>query len=128
MVALFLIAVFTIVYEIRMWNNAESSGERRSIPADLNLDGRHDRLSGAGEAQSLLAACSIPRRRSLRDRYTAEADRVIADYREASESTPVYRARTGGAPARRSRSAMSISPEDKSIRGKYQPDRRLSRS
>ena len=60
----------------------------------------------------------MPARNSLRDRYAAEADRVIADYREASDSTPVYakdwqRARTALA------SAMALAPDDKTIRGKY---------
>ena len=40
--------------------------------------------------QSLFSLPLFPARNSLRDRYVAEADRVLADYREASASTPVY--------------------------------------
>jgi serine/threonine protein kinase len=116
MVALFLVAVFTIVYEIRMWNNAESLATQ--------IDAGHLNLTDAMTAYQSLARHSLssfplyPARRSLRNRYTAEADRVIADYREASDSTPVTtkdwrRAREALA------SAMSISPDDRNIRGKF---------
>ena len=116
MVALFLFSVFSIVYEIRMWNNAEALGAQ--------IDSGRLSLAGAMNAYQALAKRSIfsgplfPARRSLRNRYLAEADRVIADYREASESTPVYprdwrRAQTALV------SAMTLAPEDKSIRGKY---------
>jgi eukaryotic-like serine/threonine-protein kinase len=113
--AIFLIAVFVIVYEIRMLNNAEALANQ--------IDSGRISLADAMPAYQSLVKHSIfslplyPARRSLRNRYTAEADRVIADYREASDSTPVTikdwkRARESLA------SAMSISPDDK-IRGKY---------
>ena len=116
MVALFFFGVFSIVYEIRMWNNAEALGTQ--------IDSGRLNLVTAMTAYRALAKRSLfswplfPARRSLRNRYTAEADRVIADYREASESTPVYprdwrRAQTALA------SAMTLAPDDKSIRGKY---------
>jgi eukaryotic-like serine/threonine-protein kinase len=113
--ALFLIAVFVIVYEVRMLNNSEALANE--------IDSGRISLADAMPAYQSLVKHSIfslplyPARRSLRNRYTAEADRVIADYREASDSTPVTtkdwkRARESLA------SAMSISPDDK-IRGKY---------
>jgi serine/threonine protein kinase len=115
LVAIFLIAVFVIVYEVRMLNNAEALANQ--------IDSGRISLADAMPAYQSLVKHSIfslplyPARRSLRNRYTAEADRVIADYREASDSTPVTtkdwkRARESLA------SAMSISPDDK-IRGKY---------
>jgi serine/threonine protein kinase len=118
MVALFLASVFAVVYEIRMWKNAQSlrtqidSGQ---LAPDTAL------AAYQALAKKNLFAFSVPlapARNSLRDRYTAEADRVIADYREASESTPVYmrdwkRAETA------LRSAMKLAPDDKSLRGKY---------
>jgi tetratricopeptide (TPR) repeat protein len=114
--ALFLIAVFVIVYEIRMLNNAEALANQ--------IDSGRISLADAMPAWQSLVKHSIfslplyPARRSLRNRYTAEADRVIADYREASDSTPVTtkdwkRARESLA------SAMSISPDDNKLRGKY---------
>ena len=48
------------------------------------------RLIRRWRSKSLFSLPLYPARNSLRDRYVAEADRVIADYREASESTPVY--------------------------------------
>ncbi len=115
MVALFLCAVFTIVYELRMWNNAQS----------LRTEIDSGRLSPdlANVAYRALAEKSLfrwplsPARNSLLDRYLGEADRVIADYREASESTPVYTRDWRRAQAALN-SAMALSPDDKSIRGK----------
>ena len=115
LVAIFLIAVFVIVYEVRMLNHAEALANQ--------IDSGRISLADAMPAYQSLVKHSIfslplyPARRSLRNRYTAEADRVIADYREASDSTPVTtkdwkRARESLA------SAISISPDDK-IRGKY---------
>src|SRR5579863_1128142 len=119
LVAFFLFAVFFVVYEIRMWNNAK----------DLRAQIESGRLTPdiASAAYQALAKKNLfsffelplyPARNSLRDRYLAEADRVIADYREASESTPVYLKdwrRAQGA----LNSAMTLSPEDPSIRGRY---------
>ncbi len=116
LVALFLVGVFTIVYEFRMLNNAEA------LSSQID-SGRLD-LTGAMAAYRDLAKHSLftwplfPVRRSLRNRYTAEADRVIADYREASESTPVYPRDWRRAQAALA-SAMTLAPDDKSIRGKY---------
>jgi eukaryotic-like serine/threonine-protein kinase len=114
-VALFLIAVFTIVYEIRIYNFASG------LKAQLD-SGRVSPESADVAYQDLAKKTWIPMplwpvRRSLRDRFEAEADRVIADYREESVSTPVYlrdwrRAQTALI------SALTLSPEDKSIRGK----------
>lgn len=116
LVVLFLLGVFTIVYEIRMYNNAAA------LAAQID-SGRLD-LTEAMTAYQALAKRSLfstplfPARHSLRDRYTAEADRVIADYREASESTPVYQRDWRRAQAALA-SAMALAPEDQSIRGKY---------
>jgi len=53
----------------------------------------------------------------LRKRLEAEADRVIVDYREASESTPVYTRDWKGAQTALI-SALTLAPEDKQIQGK----------
>lgn len=111
----FFVCVFTAVYEIRMWNQAEAL-RKKIDSAQLNTD------DGAA-AYHLLAAKSFfswplyPARNSLRDRYVAEADRVITDYREASESTPVYSRDWKRAQAALTQ-AVSIAPDDTSIRGK----------
>jgi serine/threonine protein kinase len=119
LVALFLFAVFFVVYEARMWNNAK----------DLRAQIESGRVSPdiASAAYQALAKKNLfsffelplyPARNSLRDRYLAEADRVIADYREASESTPVYLKDWRRAQAALT-SAMTLSPEDPAIRGRY---------
>ena len=117
LVALFLCAVFIVVYEIRMWNNAQSLRSQidsgRLTPDIANV------AYQALAKKSLFSMPLYPARNSLRDRYLAEADRVIADYREASESTPVYLRDWRRAQAALS-SAMALSPEDQSIRGRYQ--------
>jgi len=116
LVALFLCAVFIVVYEIRMWNNAESL--RAQIDSGRLTPDVANVAYQALAKKSLFSLPLYPARNSLRDRYLAEADRVIADYREASESTPVYLRDWRRAQAALS-SAMALSPEDKSIRGKY---------
>jgi eukaryotic-like serine/threonine-protein kinase len=117
LVALFLCVVFTVVYEIRMLKNAQSLSARIDS-GQLTPDIANVAYQALAK-KSLFALPLYPARRSLRDRYLAEADRVIADYREASESTPVSlrdwrRAQTA------LNSAMTLSPEDRSIRGKYE--------
>jgi len=116
LVALFLCAVFIVVYEIRMLNNADDLRSRidsgQLTPEVANV------AYQALAKKSLFSLPLYPARNSLRDRYLAEADRVIADYREASESTPVYLRDWRRAQAALT-SAMALSPEDKSIRGKY---------
>ncbi len=117
LVALFLGAVFTVVYEVRMFNNAEALAARID-------SGRLTPESGMAAYQalakhSLFSFPLFPARHSLRDRYTAEADRVIADYREASESTPVYLRDWRRAQAALA-SAMTLAPGDSSIRGKFE--------
>jgi len=116
LVALFLASVFTMVYEIRMWNNAEAL--RQQIDSGrLNLDTANKAYVALAK-RSLFSLPLYPARASLRDRYTAEADRVIADYREASESTPVYTRDWRRAQAALA-SALALAPGDASIRGKY---------
>ena len=90
----------------------------RSIPAGSSPDDAKATYQALAK-KTLFTLPLYPARKSLRDRYIAEADRVIADYREASESTPVYAKDWRRAQAALS-SAMTISPEDKSIHGKYQ--------
>jgi serine/threonine protein kinase len=112
---LFFAGVFTIVYEVRMYNNADAL--RKKI--DSGQLGTED----GAKAYQILAKKSLfmlplwPARTSLKDRYVTEADRVLADYREASESTPVYARDWKRAQAALS-SATSIAPEDKAIRGR----------
>jgi len=116
MVAIFLCAVFTIVYEIRMYSNADAlrtrieNGELTAEVATVAYQALVDK--------SLFKWPLKPARNSLRDRYVAEADRVIADYREASESTPVT-TRDWRRAQHALNSAVSIAPSD-SIRGKSQ--------
>jgi tetratricopeptide (TPR) repeat protein len=115
LVALFLGAVFMVVYEVRMFNNAEAL--RRQIDAGrLSMDGGLGAYNSLAK-QSLFSFPLYPARASLRDRFSAEADRVIADYREASESTPVYTRDWRRAQAALN-SAVALAPDDKSIRGK----------
>lgn len=115
LVALFLSAVFVVVYEMRMLHNANAL--RVQIDSGQLTPEAASSAYQAMAKKSLFAWPLYPARNSLRDRYVAEADRVIADYREASESTPVSvrdwrRARAS------LNSAMELAPEDKSIRGK----------
>jgi hypothetical protein len=116
LVVLFLVGVFSIVYELRMLGNAEA--------LSTQIDSGRLDLTSAMTAYQALAKKSLftwplyPARRSLRNRYTAEADRVIADYREASESTPVTTRDWRRAQAALA-SAISLEPTDQKIRGKY---------
>jgi serine/threonine protein kinase len=116
LVALFLAAVFTIVYEIRMWSNAQNLSAQIDS-GQLTPDAANVAYQALAK-KSLFALPLYPARNSLRLRYLAEADRVIADYREASESTPVttrdWRRAQGALNA-----AMALSPDNKS-RGKSQ--------
>jgi tetratricopeptide (TPR) repeat protein len=115
MVAAFLLAVFTVVYEARMWGNAQTLS-RRIDAGQLSADDGAKAYQTLAK-ESLFSWPLYPARNSLRDRYVAEADRTIADYREASESTPVYsrdwkRAQTALA------AAIALVPGDKTIRGR----------
>jgi serine/threonine protein kinase len=114
-VTLFLFSVFTVVYEIRMFENGETL--RRQIDSARITP---DDAKGVFYALAKKSIFSFPlhwARLSLRDRYAADADRVIADYREASESTPVtlkdwQRAQSAV------NSALALTPDDKSLKGK----------
>jgi serine/threonine protein kinase len=114
LVALFLVTVFVIVYEFRMMTNARALS-RGIDSGQITLD------QGAAAYQALAAKSffALPlysARNSLRDRYVAEADQVLADYREASESTPVYLQDWKRADAALN-AALAIT-DDKSVRGK----------
>lgn len=111
----FVLAAGFTVAEIRQWSKA-SDLRRRIEAGQLSAD------AGAAEYKTLAEGSWFswplyPARASLRDRYSAEADRVIADYREASESTPVY-----VKDWKRAQSAISaaanLAPEDSAIRGR----------
>jgi len=117
LVALFLCAVFIVVYEIRMLKNAQNLSARIDS-GQLTPDIGNVAYQALAK-KSLFALPLYPARRSLRDRYLAEADRVIADYREASESTPVS-LRDWRRAQDALKEAMKLSPDDKSIRGKYE--------
>jgi serine/threonine protein kinase len=111
----FIVCVFIGVYEVRMYNNAEALRKRidsGQISTDDGAKAFHELAN-----KSLFSWPLWPARNSLRDRYVAEADRVIADYREASESTPVY-TRDWKRAQEALTQAVSIAPDDKSIRGK----------
>ena len=114
-VVAFLAAVFLIVYEIRMWNNAEAL--RKQIDSGQLAADEGAKLYRELAKKSFGSWLLYPARNSLKERYVAEADRVIADYREASESTPVYSRDWKRAQAALAQ-AISIAPDDKAIRGK----------
>lgn len=111
----FILSVFTVVYEFRTWRQAEALRNQ--------IETSQITVEQARAQYQLLAKRSpwqfplLPARNSLRDRYAADADRVIDDYREASDSTPVsskdwQRARSSLV------SALNFAPQDKSILGK----------
>ncbi len=111
----FLASVFTLVYEFRTWRQAEAL--RGSLEANrITLDQAKDQYRVLAR-RSPWQFPLLPARNILRDRYAADADRVIADYREASDSTPVFskdwqRAKNALA------AALNFAPQDKSIQGK----------
>jgi predicted Zn-dependent protease len=111
-VALFLFSVFTVVYEIRMFGNAEALRKQidslRIAPADATVS------FNALLKQSMFSFPLHWARLSLRDRWAADADRVIA----SSETTPVTPRDWQRAQAALN-SALALTPDDKSLRGKY---------
>jgi serine/threonine protein kinase len=114
-VTLFLFSVFTVVYEIRMFENGEALRKQidsaRITPDDARV------VFYALAKKSMFSFPLHWARLSLRDRYAADADRVIADYREASESTPVTLKDWQRAQAAVN-SAIALTPDDKSLKGK----------
>ncbi|HWE51320.1 MAG TPA: protein kinase [Bryobacteraceae bacterium] len=114
-VTLFFFSVFSVVYEIRMFENGEAL--RKQIDsARITPDDARTAFYGLAK-KSMFSFPLHWARLSLRDRYAADTDRVIADYREASESTPVtlkdwQRAQSAV------NSALALTPDDKSLRGK----------
>jgi serine/threonine protein kinase len=115
LIALFFVSVFTVVYEFRMWSNAEALSRQIDSGQLSTDDGAKAYFSLA--KKSLFSFPLWPARSSLRDRYVAEADRVLADYREASESTPVY-LRDWKRAQNALNLATTIEPEDKGVRGR----------
>jgi hypothetical protein len=115
LVALFLVAVFAIVYEVRMMMNSHALA-RQMDAGQLSLD-QGATAYHALARKSLFAWPLYSARDSLRERYVAEADRVLADYREASESTPVFPADWQRA-ASALNAALNIAPGDQPTQGK----------
>ncbi|HZL57113.1 MAG TPA: protein kinase [Bryobacteraceae bacterium] len=115
LVALFLVTVFVSVFEIRMMANARAlSSELKS--GKINVD------QGAAAYKALLeksffATPLYPARNTLRERYVAEADDILADYREASESTP-FNFQDWQRAAGALNAALAIAPDDKQVHGR----------
>ena len=111
----FVLAAMFTVAEIRQWSKA-SDLRRRLESWQLSAD------AGAAEYKELARGAWLswplyPARVGLREKYAAEADRVITDYREASESTPVYVKDWKRAQSAIS-AAVTLAPEDTAIRGR----------
>ena len=112
---LFVFSAWATVSEIRQWGKAGDL--RRRLES-----GQIATPAAAEEYQTLAKSTwfSWPlsrTRNSLRDRYAAEADRVIADYREAGESTPVYTKDWKRAQASIA-AAAAFAPDDLTVRGR----------
>jgi hypothetical protein len=114
-VSLFFLFLFTLVYETRMWGNAGALARRIESGQESLDDGAREYK--ALSAKSWFSLPLYPARASLRERYAAEADRVLADYREASESTPVYMRDWLRAKAAL-KAALDFAPDDKNLQGK----------
>lgn len=114
-VALFLIAVFTMVYELRIYNIGHALKEKldsgQITPESANP------VYQETAKKTWISLPLWPVRRSLREQFVREADRVIADYREESQSTPVHLSDWKRAQAALI-AALTIAPEDKNIQGK----------
>jgi ATP/maltotriose-dependent transcriptional regulator MalT len=114
-IALFLVTVFFVVYAVRIFGRANTLAKQ--------IDSGQTSLDDGAQAYQNLAKSSWLQwplyrvRNSLRERYVAEADRVMADYREESESTPVS-VRDWQRAATMLNSALNLAPDDKLIRGK----------
>jgi tetratricopeptide (TPR) repeat protein len=115
LVALFLVAVFMVVYAFRMLGNANAVA-RQIDSGRLSLEDGAEHYRALAN-QSWFSLPLYPVRNSLRERYVAEADRVMADYREESQSTPVTLGDWQRAAAALN-DAIALAPEDKAIRGK----------
>lgn len=111
----FVLAAMFTVAEIRQWSKA-SDLRRRIESGQLSAD------AGAAEYKEMAKGAWLswplyPARVGLREKYASEADRVIADYREASESTPVYVKDWKRAQSAIS-AAVNLAPDDTAIRGR----------
>jgi serine/threonine protein kinase len=116
-VTTFFAGVFITVYQVRMYRNA-SALSRRIDSGQLSLEDGASAYRALAE-KSWFSMPLYPARNSLRERYVAEADRVLLDYREASESTPVYLQDWQRANAALN-AALNFASDDKSVRGKSQ--------
>ncbi|HWE00281.1 MAG TPA: protein kinase [Bryobacteraceae bacterium] len=112
----FFSAVYVVVHEVRLYQQSDAIRKQIDSGQLALSDGRKDYDKIA--SKSIFPVLLYGSRHSLLEHYEAEADRVISDYREASESTPVY-----SKDWRRAESALAaaqaLSPEDKNVRGKY---------
>ena len=89
MVAIFLIGVFTIVYEIRMWNNAEALGAQIDS-GRLSLADAMKAYQRSGETQPLLVASfsgAAQPAQPLYRRGRSRASRITAKRAKARPST-----------------------------------------
>jgi len=107
--------VFVVAYEFKMLGNSNALS-RRIDSGQVSLeDGAREYRALA--AKSWFSMPLFPARNSLRERYVAEADRVLTDYREASESTPVFMGDWVRANEALN-SAIGLAPEDRAVRGR----------
>jgi len=114
-VTLFFAFVFVVAYEFKMLGNSNALS-RRIDSGQVSLeDGAREYRALA--AKSWFSMPLFPARNSLRERYVAEADRVLTDYREASESTPVFMGDWVRANEALN-SAIGLAPEDRAVRGR----------
>ena len=115
LIAVFLATVFSIVYSVRMLGNAKKLATQIDS-GQLTLD-QGSKAYEAMADKSWFSLPLFPARNSLRDAYVADADRVMADYKDESESTPVnihdWQRAAGDL-----KNAIALAPDDKSIRGK----------
>ncbi len=114
--AMFFFAVYVVVHEVRLYRQSGDLSRRIESGQLGTSEGRQAYNSLASKSMFPLLLYSS--RHSLLERYQAEADRVLSDYREASESTPVYTKDWRRAEAALS-AAEALKPDDKSLRGKY---------
>jgi len=113
LVALFLLTVFAIVYEFRMMANARTLS--REIDSGLSLEQGAAAYHALAD-RSLFSWPLYSARNSLRDRYVAEADSVLDDYRESAESDPSAQDWQRAAAALNA--ALDIAPDDRMVQGK----------
>ena len=115
--ALLFVVLMWIGYEIRMWHRADalrSRIESSQISAD---EADKERLTL--EKSAWLPAPLFPAKNALRDRYLADAEHVISNYRSFSPGAAV--SKNDWLHARNAlNKAVRLAPDNKSIRGDLQ--------